>query len=92
MTLGELRGLSQQQSRISGSIRRLTKVHPMGPGDERELLFRRQMDYLAPAIQRFETVDVVLRTLPAERNFQSHKICDVTDKRSAIGYFGAPDR
>ena len=59
---------------------------------ERELLFWREADDLDPAIHRLETVDVLLRTQPADRNFQSHKICDATDKRRAIGYFGAPDR
>jgi hypothetical protein len=60
--------------------------------DQHELLARRELDYLAAAIHSLEIVDVFLRTLPADRNFQSHKICDATDKRSAIGCFGVPDR
>src|SRR5205814_6894485 len=43
-----------------------------------------------PAIHHFQTVHVLLGTLPAVRNFQSHKICDVTNKRSAERRSAAP--
>src|SRR6266702_3161946 len=60
--------------------------------EESGLLFRRQVNDLAPVIHCLEGVDVLLRTLPAERNFQSHEICDVADKGRAIECFGVPDR
>src|SRR6516165_3303650 len=59
------------------------------PGRERAF---RQVDHLASTIHCLEVVDVVLRTLPAIGNLQSHEICDAADKRIAIGRLGVPDR
>src|SRR5882757_8992599 len=89
---GDGRPIKLSCGKLNARWRRITAGSSFGGAEESGLLFRRQVNDLAPVVHRLEGVDVLLRTLPAERNFQSHEICDVTDKGRAIECFGVPDR